>query len=332
MHASLSIGLRDCKMWSTTGPGFHRDGRRPRTHHSPLPARHPQEYDHRLVAGPSGPSVHVFIERRTSWLDRPVDRHSASRAGEQTMSTEDALNREQVFVRPDSAGRSATLWMLAGIGALGIAVVGFVLAIRGQTGQMALQVMTTLPTLAGIGALAAGWTLLRSPQRVSVGPDGLTIETRQGTRRAPLGRGGLRHRRDRRHQPSPPPQYHRPEWPVDRQARRIVQPVRCDDQPDRQPRRGPGRRHGRAGPPQEAAAAGGDRRRDRPVHGVRLRIHRLDDASEAAGRPAAGRARSAGRGRDRPPIRRTQWRDEAPRVPRPRSRRPGSDGERRGRA
>ena len=99
------------------------------------------------------------------------------------MSSEDALNREQVFVRPDSAGRSATLWMLAGVGALGIAVVGFVLAVRGRTGPMALQVMTTLPTLAGIGALAAGWTLLRSPRRVSVGPDGLTIETRQATRR-----------------------------------------------------------------------------------------------------------------------------------------------------
>ena len=188
------------------------------------------------------------------------------------------------------------------------------LAIRGRTGPMALQVMTTLPTLAGIGAgggldaapLAAAGE--RRPRR----PD---HRDPAGDPAPSLGRGGLRHRRDRRDQPSPPPQYHRPEWQVDRQARRIVQPVRRDDQPDRQPRRGPGRRHGLADPPQEAAAAGGDRRRDRPVHGVRLRIHRLDDVPEAAGGPAARGARAAWRGRDRPALRGPQRRDEAARVP-----------------
>ncbi len=119
------------------------------------------------------------------------------------MSSENALNREQVFVRPDSAGLSATMWMLAGAAAIAFAVVGLVVAIRGRVGPMALQSMTTMPTLVGLGAIAAGWTMLRAPRRVSVGPDGLTIETKQGTRRvrwdevgfAAVETGGTNHRR-----------------------------------------------------------------------------------------------------------------------------------------
>ncbi len=119
------------------------------------------------------------------------------------MSSESALNREQVFVRPESAGLSATIWMLAGAGMIALAVVGLVVAIRGRVGPIALQSMTTMPTLVGLGSIAAGRTKLRAPRRVRVGPDGLTIETKQGSRRvrwdevgsAAVETGGTSHRR-----------------------------------------------------------------------------------------------------------------------------------------
>jgi hypothetical protein len=119
------------------------------------------------------------------------------------MSTEGPLNREQVFVRPDSAGRSAMLWIIAGIGAFALAAAGFVLAIRGRAGPMALQAMTTLPTLVGIGLLTAGVSLLRTPRRVTVSPEGLTVDYRRGSRRigwddvgaATVETGGTSHRR-----------------------------------------------------------------------------------------------------------------------------------------
>jgi hypothetical protein len=63
--------------------------------------------------------------------------------------------------------------------------------------------MTTLPTLLAVGALTAGWTILRSPRRVTVDREGLTIETTRGARHrywhevgcADVGTGGMSHRR-----------------------------------------------------------------------------------------------------------------------------------------
>jgi hypothetical protein len=98
------------------------------------------------------------------------------------MPTEHSSDRQQVFDRPDSAGPGGKSLILAGIGGLCFAAAGFALAISGRVGQLALHGMTTLPTILSIGALTAGWTLLRSPRRVGVGPGGLTIETRRGER------------------------------------------------------------------------------------------------------------------------------------------------------
>jgi hypothetical protein len=160
-------------------------------------------YDQRLGAGTPGLSVHVSIERRPPSLNPSSGRGAASRAGGRTMSTEGPLNREQVFVRPESAGRNATLWIVAGIGAFVFAAAGFVVAIRGRVGPMGLQGMTTLPMLLGIGLLTAGLSLLRTPRRVVVGPEGLTVEYRRGCRRigwdevgsASVETGGTSHRR-----------------------------------------------------------------------------------------------------------------------------------------
>jgi hypothetical protein len=92
---------------------------------------------------------------------------------------------------------------MAGIGGLCLAAIGFVLAIFGRVGQLALHAMTTLPTLVSIGTLTAGWTLLRTPNRVCVDRDGITLETTRSARHrywsevgsAQLGRGGTSHRR-----------------------------------------------------------------------------------------------------------------------------------------
>jgi hypothetical protein len=126
------------------------------------------------------------------------------------MSTESPLNHERVFIRPYFAGRSAMpwtraamLWILAGVAALAFAAVGFVVAVRGRIGQMQMHVMTTFPTLLGIGLLSAGITLLRTPLRIAVGPQGLDIEYRRGWRRvtwdevgaAAVETSGTNHRR-----------------------------------------------------------------------------------------------------------------------------------------
>src|SRR5262249_36508945 len=112
------------------------------------------------ISRPFGACLH----RTADALAHPVSRCGAAlRVGGRTMSTEGPLSREQVFVRPESAGRSATLWIIAGVGAFAVAAAGFVLAVRGRTGPMALQAMTTLPTLLGIRRLTAGGALLPTP-------------------------------------------------------------------------------------------------------------------------------------------------------------------------
>jgi hypothetical protein len=119
------------------------------------------------------------------------------------MSTNPPADRERVFVRSEAAGPSGTLLIVGGIAGLCIAAVGFAFAILGRVGQLSLHAMTTLPTLLAIGALTAGWTILRTPRRVSVDREGLTIETPNGTRHrywnevgcADLGTGGMSHRR-----------------------------------------------------------------------------------------------------------------------------------------
>ena len=119
------------------------------------------------------------------------------------MSTSGHANGERIFIRTESSGPSGSFLILAGIAGLCVAVAGLALAIVARVGQLALQAMTTLPALVGIGTLTAGWTLLRTPRRVSVDRDGLTIETKNTTRRlgwddigcAVATKGSMSHRR-----------------------------------------------------------------------------------------------------------------------------------------
>jgi len=89
---------------------------------------------------------------------------------------------ETSFNRSRSASLAGTLLFFIGLGCLGLAVVGFGLALIGRPGQLGLHAMSTLPAIAGIAALTGAWSLLRSPERITVSNEGLIIETRGGTR------------------------------------------------------------------------------------------------------------------------------------------------------
>jgi hypothetical protein len=119
------------------------------------------------------------------------------------MSKDTPSNSEHVFLRSDSAGASGTLLMLAGAGGLVVAALGFTLALFGRPGLIALHAMSTLPAILSIGALTAGWTVLRTPRRVRVDRDGLTIESKSSARHrywsevgcASVGNAAMSHRR-----------------------------------------------------------------------------------------------------------------------------------------
>lgn len=110
------------------------------------------------------------------------------------MPTAAPSGHQQVFHRSASARTTGTLLVLGGVGGLVFAVVAFVVAILGRTSTLVLHGTTTLPTIISIGALTAGWTLLRAPRRVVVGSEGLTIETRHDVRTLPwdeIGSGAV---------------------------------------------------------------------------------------------------------------------------------------------
>jgi len=87
---------------------------------------------------------------------------------------------ESLFFRSDSAGTKAVWWLVGGIVALGLAVMGMVVAIVARVDQLSVQIMATLPAIVGVGALTVAASLARSPLQVAVGPRGLSIEGRKG--------------------------------------------------------------------------------------------------------------------------------------------------------
>ena len=103
--------------------------------------------------------------------------------GAGAMSNDAFSKDEQVFIRPDSARTNGKRTILAGVGLLCIAAIGFLVAIFGQVGQLGLHAMSTLPTILGIGALSAGLTLIKAPRRIGVSSGGVTIEAGNSSRR-----------------------------------------------------------------------------------------------------------------------------------------------------
>lgn len=62
-----------------------------------------------------------------------------------------------------------------GVALVIVAGVGFVLGLRTNPGPFGLQAMTTVPMIFAIGLFAAAYSTLRSPTRVILGADGLTV-------------------------------------------------------------------------------------------------------------------------------------------------------------
>jgi len=92
------------------------------------------------------------------------------------------LEPEGIFRPRKQASSQAVLWLLGGIGLLGFAAFGFVIAIFLGVNQIALHGMTTLPTMLGLGALYAAWTKFHVPREVGVGPNGVRIDTGRESR------------------------------------------------------------------------------------------------------------------------------------------------------
>ena len=205
--------------------------------------------------------------------------------------------------------------ILAGIGAFAFAAVGFVVAVRGRVGPMEMQVMTTLPTLVGIGLLTAGWRLIRAPLRVTVGPEGLTIESKRGSRRVPWDQvgaaavesSGTSHRRGMN--------------VTDRNGRSIVRLDESFSRFDVMASLIANHVEARG----DDAATHIFRKKARCqavivfIIGLLMAIGCIFIARMTYQKQRADRllfhARTAGRGRDRPPVHRPQRRDETPRIP-----------------
>lgn len=83
---------------------------------------------------------------------------------------------ERVFRVRRSAPWSAGLWLAGGIVALVFAGVGFAVSLVSRADPLAMQLMTTMPALLGIGALAGAWTTVNTPREVRVGPGGVRVE------------------------------------------------------------------------------------------------------------------------------------------------------------
>ena len=100
-----------------------------------------------------------------------------------TTDPTEPLEADLIFSRSESTRSSATWCLVGGSAAVCFAVVGFCLALVTRIGQFAMQSITTVPMLLGIGALAAARVLSRTPTQVSVGPQGACIDDRRGQRR-----------------------------------------------------------------------------------------------------------------------------------------------------
>src|SRR5687767_2210685 len=70
---------------------------------------------------------------------------------------------ERVFRLRDSAGMSAALWTGGGILLLALAAIGFGIAIISRIDQLTLHLITTLPTIMGIGLIYGSILTGRTP-------------------------------------------------------------------------------------------------------------------------------------------------------------------------
>lgn len=87
---------------------------------------------------------------------------------------------EIAFVRPTTVANSPWLGLLLSVVLFATMAAGLLLAIVGNAGPLSLHAMTTLPALGAIGMLAAAISVARSPRRVVLDDQGITLEGRRG--------------------------------------------------------------------------------------------------------------------------------------------------------
>ena len=95
---------------------------------------------------------------------------------------ETAPNAEQTFHLPAATTSKVWPWILGGVAAFSFGAVGFLLAVFSSVGQLQAQLMTSFPVLLGIGCFLTAWSISRSPRQVQVGPAGIRMVGRHGTR------------------------------------------------------------------------------------------------------------------------------------------------------
>lgn len=99
------------------------------------------------------------------------------------MSIEPERPAGRVFENPYSKSGSSTYLFLGGFCLVGVAIVGFLAAIWGRGGQMALHATTTLPMIFAVGLFARGFSRRRTPSRLVVDSDGMEIGFGQDAKR-----------------------------------------------------------------------------------------------------------------------------------------------------
>jgi hypothetical protein len=83
-----------------------------------------------------------------------------------------------VFRMEPSFFRSTKFWLLLGTLAIVAAIFGFVASILSRANVIQQQIMTTLPTLFGVGSLLMARSVSRTPREVRVGPQGIQFMQR----------------------------------------------------------------------------------------------------------------------------------------------------------
>lgn len=97
--------------------------------------------------------------------------------------------------------QNATLFIVLGIGAIGLALVSFAVIVGKDLGQLQLHTTTTLPMVGGLALIARGVMLRQSPRSITLSPEAIEIDKASDTTTIPWsnigwaakGQGALSH-------------------------------------------------------------------------------------------------------------------------------------------
>ena len=110
------------------------------------------------------------------------DEHAMERGQTMNQYATDESEIVLVYQRRGSAKATATAWIVGGVVMIVAAGLGFMQAVLAEVGPIKLQLMATVPALAGVGALWRGWTGMRAPQCVEISEDALAVVSHRARR------------------------------------------------------------------------------------------------------------------------------------------------------